>query len=166
MNKKMQIFSLIVFVFILGFSIFCNLRPTDITDIVNLPIKTFTAHENFISLEGTWLPQDERENNFFKQMAVNISSIHCDKKLLTCSESRAILPKLRSSSHMYDFFIYNFDYVVTQWTDNYLKAEDVGAGRIFVLTIDFQNKTAVLNVTDNQENATASSESYTAILGK
>src|SRR3989344_6602469 len=143
MNKT-KIILIVVAVLIIGFSIFSSINPVDIKDIVYSPPKNIVANENYVSVEGTWLPQNSRENNFFRDKEVNTSSIHCDKQLQTCNEARAIITQLESGSLQYGFYTHNFDYEVKEWTDSYLRAEHVGAGRVFDLTINFQNKTAVL----------------------
>ncbi|MDO8499052.1 MAG: hypothetical protein Q7S66_00090 [bacterium] len=146
-------------------SIYTNYRSSNIKNLIYLPPKTITVSDDYVSAQGTWLPQNNKENGFFREKEVNTSSIYCYKQTQKCDETRAILGLLESGSNKYGFYTHNFEYKIKEWNANYLKTEMVGAGRVFDLTINLQNKTAVLNVTDNQDNPTASAYTDTAILG-
>ena len=163
--KKPTTIIIAVLVLIAITSIYTNYRSSNIKNLIYLPPKTITVSDDYVSTQGTWLPQNNKENGFFREKEVNTSSIYCYKQTQKCDETRAILGFLESGSNKYGFYTHNFEYEIKEWNTNYLKAESVGAGRVFDLTINLQNKTAVLNVTDNQDNPTASAYTDTAILG-
>ncbi len=163
--SKIKSVLIILLSFITGGLAFNSIKPVDIKDIVFLPPKNIIVSGEYVTLDGTWLPQNSSENNFFREKEVNTSSVDCDKQLQVCTETRGVVTQLDSGSGKYGFYTHNFVYQIKDWTDSYLRAELVGTGRVFDLTINLTNKTAILNIKDNPDNLTASAYTDTAILG-
>lgn len=134
------------------------------TQIRPYPKSFFVDNESGdVIVAGTWVAADASEGNDFAKDQVNTADIFCDAVKKKCHEERALLVRFKNDD-AYDLFAYRFEYDVQEWNENYISAKIVGSGRVFDLTINIHNQTALLAVSDNQNNPTASSYVHTATL--
>ena len=173
MNKIM---SLIIglLILILAVSINYNFSLSNIRNRIYLPpasVVQSPLDTNRVTASGAWIVQEYSSYNFFSPKDIVTTNVSCEKTNMMCTETRTMLAKINTPSVFtahkdYDLFTYTFDYKIKDWSDDYLKANLDGGGRVFDLTINFRNKSATIVVSDSQSNPTASSGTQTAILGR
>lgn len=168
MNKKLLAITIIFFV--ITIFLLNKFKNTDIKELIYLqpPLVSFEPSVGTAIASGAWIPQEYSSYTFFGPKDLATTEIFCDKDAGTCNETRAILAYSDSltGSKKYSLFTHSFEYKIDEWTNEYLKAKLDGGGRVFDLTINFNNQSATLVVSDSQSNPTASPGTQTAILGR
>jgi len=170
MKKRILLVIICILVVIGGCYAFNSYKTSNIKNLIYLPTKQVRVDDRFgvVSLSGSWIADGDLKDHFFGENEVNTTEMRCYKQSMVCNETRALISYLNgmSGSQKYGFFAYDFEYKVTEWTENYLKAEYVGVGRNFYVTINLKGQTASIDIKDNQDNPTAAQYTDTAILGK
>ncbi|OGX27548.1 MAG: hypothetical protein A2787_09405 [Omnitrophica WOR_2 bacterium RIFCSPHIGHO2_01_FULL_48_9] len=91
---------------------------------IDFPKKLIATEGNFVFIEGHWKKMGE-SSRYGILPEINAVSITCDRKIMICTENKALLfvPEKQNSLPKRFLYVSKDEYVVTEWTDQLIKAE-------------------------------------------
>ncbi len=154
----------------LSVSVGLNFKQADIRNRFYpiYPSVSLGEYDDRVYVSGVWEVRPS-DYVFFGEREFVYTNISCDQLNAVCDEQMVrILPVLGDNSLFpkYDLFKYDFEYQIYEHAPGYIKARHIGAGRTLDLTINLNNKSAMLIISDTQDNPTASTGAQTVILGE